>query len=98
MRTTGSPAHSIGNLPSTPRTDRRRLNARHADAVAATVRPMLGYLGRLLRRLEATGHIPGQRLYDLAYRAHDAVHSLTVALHADACDRHSTEPDHDWQI
>ena len=56
-----------------------------------------GYLGRL-RRLEATGFVPGRRLDDLAYEAHGAVHSLTVALQSDACDRHPTEPAHDWQI
>ena len=57
-----------------------------------------GYLGRLLRRLEATGFVPGRRLYGLAYEARHAVHSLTVALHYDACDRHPTEPEQDWQI
>ena len=50
-----------------------------------------GFLG-LLRRLEATGFVPGRRLCDMAYEAHDAVHLLTFALHSDTCDRHPTEP------
>jgi hypothetical protein len=86
------------DVPTTPRTSRRRLKPRHAETVGKSVAPMVGFLGRLQRRLEATGFTPGERLYAAAAQAYDAVFTLNVLLHYDSCEREPAEPAADWVI
>ena len=46
---------------------------------------MVGYLYRLLRRMEKVGFKRSDRLIDLATRAYDAVHALSVETHYLSC-------------
>jgi hypothetical protein len=46
---------------------------------------MLGYLGRLARRMEERGFPPDDPYYLLVLRAQDAVHRLSVETHYRSC-------------
>jgi hypothetical protein len=46
---------------------------------------MVGYLYRLLRRMEKVGFKRSDRLFDLAIQAYDAVHALSVETHYLSC-------------
>ncbi len=56
-----------------------------AAAIGETVGPMLGYLIRLLRRMEKVGFPPNDPLFQCVKKAWDAVYSLSVDLHYLSC-------------
>ena len=49
--------------------------------VAAALRPALGYLHRLQRRMEQRGFPPQDPLYQLVARAYEGMHHLHIELH-----------------
>src|SRR5947209_5317354 len=51
-----------------------------------SLQPMLGYLYRLLDRMQRVGFLPDDRLYQRVSKAYDAMHSLFIELHYLACD------------
>jgi hypothetical protein len=63
----------------------QQITADQADALAVKLRPMLGYLNRLLKRMEKTGFPPDDRLLKLTVEARNALHELTVAVHYASC-------------
>jgi hypothetical protein len=56
-----------------------------AAAIVGRLRPTLGYLNRLERRMETCGFPPDDRLLVLVREARDAMHGLTVAMHYTGC-------------
>lgn len=50
------------------------------------VRPILGYLSRLQRRMEKRRFPPGDPLYKLVCTAYDAIHGLHIWLHYRSCE------------
>jgi len=56
-----------------------------AAAVKNKLRPMLGYLGRLKRRMVQRGFLCDDSLLAAVVRAEDAVHALHVQLHYLSC-------------
>ena len=65
----------------------RRLAPRcgHARTVAEKLRPMLGYLNRLHRRMEKVGFLAGDPALKFVAKARDAMHELTIDLHYQSC-------------
>jgi hypothetical protein len=63
----------------------QRITAVQADVLAVKLRPMLGYLNRLLKRMEKTGFPPDDRLVKMTVDARNAMHELTVAVHYASC-------------
>ena len=63
----------------------KRVEHWQARKVKEAVGPMVGYLYRLLRRMKKVGFGRGDRLYDLATKAYDAVHLLSVETHYLSC-------------
>ena len=57
-----------------------------AKRIAAALRPALGYLSRLQRRMEQRGFPPRDPLYQLVERAYMALHHLFIELHYRSCD------------
>jgi hypothetical protein len=47
----------------------------------------LGYLSRLIRRMDARGFTPNDKLYQLATAAYQAVHQLHLEVHTQAVGR-----------
>jgi len=96
---TNSPTDLPMSPPSAPSRPRRRLKPRHAETVGKSIAPMVGFLGRLRRRLEVNGFGLSERLYQAAERAHEALFELNVLLHYDECEREPpTEQAADWVI
>ena len=60
---------------------REDLKAWQLKAMQAAVWPMLSYLLRLNRRMNAAGFLPSDRLFQVATKAYDAIHALNVELH-----------------
>ncbi len=48
---------------------------------------MLAFLGRLRKRMDATGFPPDDRLLKTVNKAYDTMHELRVLLHYLACER-----------
>jgi hypothetical protein len=63
----------------------KRVEHWQAGKVKEAVGPMVGYLYRLLRRMEKVGFGRADRLYDLATQAYDALHALSVETHYLSC-------------
>jgi hypothetical protein len=56
------------------------------DDLGDALRPTLGYLGRLVERMDRTNLRQGDpKLYRLVRAAEDAMHSLCVELHYQSC-------------
>jgi hypothetical protein len=58
-----------------------QLTRRQAQALKNKIRPMLGYLSRLKRRMAQKGFPPDDPLWQLASKAEQAMHELHVATH-----------------
>lgn len=71
-------AAPAGTLPHMKAED---LTPEQIHRVKAVVSRYHGYLSLLHRRMDLTGFVPGDRLYDLVSEAHKAVHALSVELH-----------------
>jgi hypothetical protein len=52
----------------------------------ATIRPMLGYLNRLKRRMEKRRFPSDDKLFQTVLRAYDAIHELNVHVHYLSCE------------
>jgi hypothetical protein len=63
----------------------QQITAAQADALAIKLQPMLGYLNRLLKRMEQIGFPPDDRLLKFTVEARNAMHELTVAVHYESC-------------
>ena len=61
------------------------LTREQAGAVKNKLRPMLGYLGRLKRRMVQRGFLSDDPLLSAVVRAEDAVHALHIQLHYLSC-------------
>jgi|tagenome__1003787_1003787.scaffolds.fasta_scaffold17817887_2 hypothetical protein len=61
------------------------LTREQAGAVKNKLRPMLGYLGRLKRRMVQRGFLSGDPLLAAVVRAEDGVHALHIQLHYLSC-------------
>jgi hypothetical protein len=66
--------------------DSTKLRPWQAKAVLCALRPTLGYLYRLLGRMESRGFPPDDNLLKLTANAYDALHALTVSLHYLSCE------------
>jgi hypothetical protein len=55
------------------------------EILQKSIHPMLGYLHRLLDRMQTVGFVEDDRLYQRASKAYDAMHSLFIELHYLAC-------------
>jgi hypothetical protein len=58
-----------------------RLTPSQAAAFGQRISPMLRFLGRCRKRLDAAGYDPKCALYTAVSKAHDAVFALSVELH-----------------
>ena len=61
------------------------LTAKQAQALAERLRPMLGYLSRLTKRMEQERFLDDDELLLSAREAYNAVHDLTVKAHYLGC-------------
>jgi hypothetical protein len=61
------------------------LTRAQAAAVKNKLRPMLGYLGRLKRRMVQRGFLSEDPMLAAVVRAEDAVHALHIQLHYLSC-------------
>jgi hypothetical protein len=57
------------------------LTSNQARALKNTLQPMLGYLGRLKRRVIRLGFPPEDRLLNAVVQAEIAMHALSVEVH-----------------
>src|SRR5262249_7692802 len=65
--------------------DSTQLQPWQARRIRDALRPALGYLSRLQRRMELTGFPPGDPLYLATVRAQRAMQDLLVELHYLSC-------------
>ncbi len=65
--------------------ERPRLTAKQAEALRDRIRPMLSFLHRCLRRLDARGFDEKGAIYQAIDKAYCAIHKLHIELHYDAC-------------
>jgi hypothetical protein len=77
-----------------------RLTTKQAEALRDLIRPMLDFLHKCRRRLDARGFDPNGPIYQAIDKAYCAVHSLHVTLHYESCshgvaraDEKHTEPE-----
>jgi hypothetical protein len=63
-----------------------------ARQIRATLRPALGYLSRLKRRMENRGFPPDDKLYVAVAAAYDALYGLCVDLHYRSCETGVAKP------
>ena len=56
-----------------------------AERINTRLRPTLGYLGKLLRRMEQRDFPPDDKLYLLVKDAHDALFALNTETHYLSC-------------
>ncbi len=52
-----------------------------AEQIKAKVRPMMGYLGRLMKRIHKRRFPHDDQLFITVVKAYDAIHELNVHLH-----------------
>jgi hypothetical protein len=62
------------------------LTPAQARQMKATIRPMLGYLNRLKRRMEKRRFPADDKLFQTVLRAYDAIHELNVHVHYLSCE------------
>jgi hypothetical protein len=65
--------------------DRPRLTAKQAEALRNRIRPMLHFLHRCRRRLDALGFDPKGPIYMAIDKAYCAMYSLHMTLHYESC-------------
>ena len=65
--------------------ERPRLTTKQAEALRNRIRPMLLFLLRCKRRLEALGFLEKSEIYQAVDKAHTAVHGLFVTAHYESC-------------
>ncbi|REK08958.1 MAG: hypothetical protein DWQ37_19020 [Planctomycetota bacterium] len=63
-----------------------QLTEAQLESLVASVRPMLRYLGRLEKRMEAQGFPADDRLLRLVRETRQAAHDLALELHYLSCD------------
>jgi hypothetical protein len=62
------------------------LTPAQAERLKQSVRPMLGYLGRLKKRMEKRRFPNDDRLFLTVLKAYDAIHELNVHVHYLSCE------------
>jgi hypothetical protein len=67
--------------------DRARLTTTQAEAFWIKIRPMLYFLYRCRRRLDARGFDQRSTIYQDVEKAYDTMHELHMTLHYAACGR-----------
>jgi hypothetical protein len=70
----------------------RHLNRKQAEALQNRIRPMLSFLHRCRRRLEALDFQQECELFQSVDKAHRELHSLHVTLIYESCGRGVGEP------
>jgi hypothetical protein len=65
--------------------DSNGLKKWQVEIIGAALRPALGYLSRLQRRMEVRGFPPQDPLYQLVLQAYQAMHHLGMELHYSTC-------------
>jgi hypothetical protein len=65
--------------------EQRRHHERPAKIISDALYPGFNYVARLRERMERAGFPPGDRLYQLAAKAHDAIRQLASELHYLGC-------------
>jgi hypothetical protein len=73
----------------------RHLKPKQAEALQNRIRPMLSFLHRCRRRLEALDFNQESELFQAVDKAHRAVHGLHVTLIYESCGRGVGEPSED---
>ncbi len=71
------------------------LTPKQAAAFRDLVQPMLGFLYRCKRRLEAKAFDHNSKLFRVVDKAYDAMHSLHLELHYISCGRGVGRPNED---
>jgi len=71
--------------------ERPRLTTKQADALRDRIRPMLHFLHRCRRRLDALGFDEKGAIYRAIDKAYCAMHELHMTLHYESCDRGGRE-------
>jgi hypothetical protein len=64
-----------------------RVPRQHLEWLRDRVVPMMRFIGHLRKRLEQRGYHKEHTLYQAVCRAYDALYSLRVTAHYEACDR-----------
>jgi hypothetical protein len=62
------------------------LTSAQAQKIKASIRPMLGYLIRLKKRMEKRRFPSDDGLFQTVLRAYDAIHELNVHVHYLSCE------------
>jgi hypothetical protein len=70
---------------------REDVSREQARAPNNKLQPMLGYLGRLKRRMVRRGFLNGDPLLDSVVRAENAMHALSVEVHYLCVGKHANE-------
>jgi hypothetical protein len=65
--------------------DASDLTPEQVRRILAAVEPMMGYTGRLTRRMQQIKSKPSDPLYVHALRAHDALQALRIIAHYTVC-------------
>jgi hypothetical protein len=65
--------------------NRPRLTPKQADALRDRIRPMLHFLFRCRRRLDALGFDEKSAIYQAIDKAYCAMHDLHMKLHYESC-------------
>jgi hypothetical protein len=65
--------------------ERPRLTRKQAEALRDRIRPMLHFLHRCKRRLEALGFLEKSEIFQAVSKAHTAVHGLFMTAHYESC-------------
>jgi hypothetical protein len=65
--------------------ERPRLTTKQAAALRDRIRPMLHFLHRCKRRLEALGFLEKSEIFQAVSKAHTAVHGLFMTAHYESC-------------
>jgi hypothetical protein len=75
----------VGGLVKCSPMDSDDLTPEQAGAVYRALVGGMNYLLRLRTRMEKTGFLPNDRLYQMVCKAYDAMHRLSVDLHYRSC-------------
>ncbi len=62
------------------------LTSAQAQQLKSSIRPMLGYLNRLKKRMEKRRFPSDDGLFPTVLRAYDAIHELNVHIHYLSCE------------
>jgi hypothetical protein len=65
--------------------ERPRLTTKQAEALRDRIRPMVSFLHRCLRRLDARGFDDKGVIYQAIDKAYCALHKLHIELHYESC-------------